>query len=63
MIDVFKNDSRLDLLTGEMNMNGEELWTVQEILEQEILAPSIALVVMMRQKSKFSDKSSFITKK
>ncbi|MDQ0567432.1 phosphogluconate dehydrogenase (NAD(+)-dependent, decarboxylating) [Mycoplasma yeatsii] len=55
MIDAFKNDPKLESLTGEMDMNGEGLWTVQEALEQGTPVPTISLSVMMRQRSKFTD--------
>ncbi|WP_434334798.1 decarboxylating 6-phosphogluconate dehydrogenase [Mycoplasma capricolum subsp. capricolum] len=55
MINAFKNDPKLENLTGQIDMNGEGLWTVQQALEQNTPAPVIALSVIMRQRSKLED--------
>nr|VZR97731.1 6-phosphogluconate dehydrogenase, NAD(+)-dependent, decarboxylating [Mycoplasma feriruminatoris] len=55
MIDAFKNDPKLESLTGQVDMNGEGLWTVQQALEQNTPAPVITLSVIMRQRSKLED--------
>ena len=52
---AFKQDGNLSAIQGVMNSSGEGLWTVQTALELGVPVPTIALSLMMRQRSQEGD--------
>ena len=51
----FKNDPKLDMITGASDSSGEAQWTVEQALQLKVPTPVISLSLMMRYRSKQND--------
>jgi len=51
----FKNDPKLEMITGASDSSGEAQWTVERALAMKVPTPVISLSLMMRYRSKQSD--------
>ena len=51
----FKNDPKLEMITGASDSSGEAQWTVEQALQLKVPTPVISLSLMMRYRSKQND--------
>ena len=51
----FKNDPKLEMITGASDSSGEAQWTVEQALKLKVPTPVISLSLMMRYRSKQND--------
>lgn len=51
----FKNDPKLEMITGASDSSGEAQWTVERALAMKVPTPVISLSLMMRYRSKQND--------
>lgn len=58
----FRDDPKLDTITGEINANGEAKWTVEEALRLDVPVPVIASSLFVRNMSKIKVEDNFSNK-
>lgn len=51
----FRNDPKLEMITGASDSSGEAQWTVEQALQLKVPTPVISLSLMMRYRSKQND--------
>lgn len=55
LVDVFEQSPHLEALTGKMNASGEAQWFVEEAMDLKVPVPTIALSLMVRNRSQQQD--------